>query len=231
MTRSSRIPGFYKLSLAERRAKLASEIGVELAALVAPTLDEETANHMVENVVGVYGLPLGIALNFRVNGDDYLVPMCVEEPSVVAAASNAAKMVREGGGFNAEADEPIMIAQVQLDAVRDTLAATQAHRRPRRRDPPHGRRRLPVAGRARRRRRGIEVRTLKRSTAHEPGMLAVHLYVDCATRWAPTWSTPSPRRSRRASASSPTPTSACASCRTSPTGAACASAAACRRTA
>lgn len=126
MTRSSRIPGFYKLPLEERRQKLAEEIGVELATLVAPTLDEETANHMVENVVGVYGLPLGIALNFQVNGTDYLVPMCVEEPSVIAAASNAAKMIREGGGFSAEADEPIMISQVQLDAVRDTLAATQA---------------------------------------------------------------------------------------------------------
>ncbi|HEX6836917.1 MAG TPA: 3-hydroxy-3-methylglutaryl-CoA reductase, partial [Polyangia bacterium] len=89
MTRSSRIPGFYKLPLPERRQKLAEEIGVELAALVAPTLDEDTANHMVENVVGVYGLPLGIALNFQVNGTDYLVPMCVEEPSVIAAASNA----------------------------------------------------------------------------------------------------------------------------------------------
>src|SRR6185312_7533795 len=126
MTRSSRIPGFYKLSLAERRQKLASEIGVELATLDALMLDEETANHMVENVVGVYGLPLGIALNFQINGTDYLVPMCVEEPSVIAAASNAAKMIREGGGFRAECDEPIMISQVQLDGVRDTLAATQA---------------------------------------------------------------------------------------------------------
>ena len=78
MTRSSRIPGFYKLPLDERRKKLAEELGLELATLVAPTLDEDTANHMVENVVGVYGLPLGIALNFQVNGADYLVPMCVE---------------------------------------------------------------------------------------------------------------------------------------------------------
>src|SRR5439155_7001516 len=124
--RSSRLPGFYKLTLAERREKLAAAIGVEAAALVAPLLDEETANHMVENVVAVYGLPLGIGLNFQINGTDYLVPMCVEEPSVIAAASNAAKMVREGGGFVAEADEPIMISQVQLDGVRDTLAATQA---------------------------------------------------------------------------------------------------------
>ena len=178
MTRSSRIPGFYKLSLAERRQKLASEIGVELATLDALMLDEETANHMVENVVGVYGLPLGIALNFQINGTDYLVPMCVEEPSVIAAASNAAKMNREGGGFRAECDEPIMISQVQLDAVRDTLAATQAidaHAAEIIRMADAAYPSLVARGGGC---KGIEVRTLKRSTAHEPGMLAVHLYVD-----------------------------------------------------
>jgi hydroxymethylglutaryl-CoA reductase len=176
--RSSRMPGFYKLSLEERRCKLAAEIGVELATLLAPTLDEETANHMVENVVGVYGLPLGIALNFQVNGTDYLVPMCVEEPSVIAAASNAAKMIREGGGFVAEADEPIMISQVQLDAVRDTLAATQAidaHAAEIIRMADAAQPSLVARGGGC---KGIEVRTLKRSTAHEPGMLCVHLYVD-----------------------------------------------------
>jgi hydroxymethylglutaryl-CoA reductase len=178
MTRSSRIPGFYKLSLEERRQRLASEIGVELAALVAPTLDEETANHMVENVVGVYGLPLGIALNFQINGSDYLVPMCVEEPSVIAAASNAAKMIREGGGFSAECDEPIMISQVQLDGVRDTLAATQAidaHAAEIIRSADAAYPSLIARGGGC---RGIEVRTLKASTPSQPGMLAVHLYVD-----------------------------------------------------
>src|SRR5262245_56166552 len=122
MSRSSRLPGFYKLPLAERRKQLAQQLGVAEAELILPLLDEDTANHMVENVVGVYGLPLGIGLNFQINGVDYLVPMCVEEPSVIVAASNAAKMVREGGGFTAEADEPIMISQVQLDGVRDTVA-------------------------------------------------------------------------------------------------------------
>jgi len=178
MTRSSRIPGFYKLSLEERRTKLAEDLGIELATLVAPTLDEETANHMVENVVGVYGLPLGIALNFQVNGTDYLVPMCVEEPSVIAAASNAAKMIREGGGFQAEADDPIMISQVQLDAVHDTLAATQAidaHAAEIIRMADAAYPSLVARGGGC---RGIEVRTLRRSTKNEPGMLAVHLYVD-----------------------------------------------------
>lgn len=174
----SRIPGFYKLSLEERRLKLAAIVGCEAAELLSPMLDEETANHMVENVVGVYGLPLGVALNFQINGEDYLVPMCVEEPSVIAAASNAAKMVREGGGFTAEADEPIMISQVQLDGVRDTLAATQAI-------DAHAAELIRMADAAYPSLlsrgggcKGIEVRVLKRSTEHEPGMLAVHLYVD-----------------------------------------------------
>src|SRR5947209_31465 len=110
-TRSSRIPGFYKLTLEERRDKLATLLGLSsdgAKLLSQPLLDDETANHMVENVIGVYGLPLGVGLNFQLNGKDYLVPMCVEEPSVIAAASNAAKMVRAGGGFVAEADDPIM---------------------------------------------------------------------------------------------------------------------------
>ena len=81
-------------------------------------LSSGTADHMVENAVGVFGLPLGIATNFFVNGRDVLVPMAIEEPSVIAGASFAARLVREGGGFTATSDEPIMIAQVQvLDLV------------------------------------------------------------------------------------------------------------------
>jgi hydroxymethylglutaryl-CoA reductase len=126
MTCTSRISGFYKLSIEERRKKLAETLALDeksAALLEAPLLDDETASHMIENVVGVYGLPLGIGLNFQINGKDHLVPMCVEEPSVVAAASNAARMVRAGGGFTAEADDPIMISQVQLCDVRDTVHA------------------------------------------------------------------------------------------------------------
>jgi hydroxymethylglutaryl-CoA reductase len=74
---------------------------------------------MSENVVATAGLPLGIALNLRLDGRDYLVPMAVEEPSVIAAASNAARLVRLGGGFTGDADPPVMTAQVQLDDVRD----------------------------------------------------------------------------------------------------------------
>jgi hydroxymethylglutaryl-CoA reductase len=178
MSRSSRLPGFYKLPIAERRQHLAQQLGLAEADLVLPLLDEDTANHMVENVVGVYGLPLGIGLNFQINGVDYLVPMCVEEPSVIAAASNAAKMVREGGGFTAEADAPIMISQVQLDGVGDTVAATQAI-------DAHAAEIIRLADAAYPSLlargggcRGLEVRTLIPSTAGQPGMLAVHLHVD-----------------------------------------------------
>jgi hydroxymethylglutaryl-CoA reductase len=127
MARTSRLPGFYKVSVEERRALVSDATGEaarDIArALEAGGLDEDTADKFVENVIGTYGLPYGVALNVRVNGRDYVVPMVVEEPSVVAAASNAARMVREGGGFHAEVDEPLMIAQVQLTHVRDREAA------------------------------------------------------------------------------------------------------------
>src|SRR5687767_3178303 len=109
----SRISGFYRLPLAARREELRRRADLtdeDLAALEHGGLDLATADRMVENAVGVYGLPLGLGLNFRMNDADYLVPMAVEEPSVIAAASNAARMVRAGGGFQAEADDPVMTA-------------------------------------------------------------------------------------------------------------------------
>ncbi len=115
--RDSRIPGFYNLPLASRRQELADRGPAtlqELALFDAGGLDRATADRMVENAIGVYSLPLGMGLNFQVNGRDYAVPMAVEEPSVIAAASNAARMVRAGGGFHGEADEPVMTAQVEL---------------------------------------------------------------------------------------------------------------------
>jgi hydroxymethylglutaryl-CoA reductase len=181
MSGSSRISGFYKLSIEERRKRLAEALGLdeESAKLLSqPLLDEETANHMVENVVGVYGLPLGIGLNFQINGQDYLVPMCVEEPSVVAAASNAAKMIRGGGGFTAEADDPIMISQIQLCNVRDTVHAKkriEAHASEivTRCDEAYPSLLNRGGGT-----RGIEVRILEPETTHSGGMIAVHLHVD-----------------------------------------------------
>jgi hydroxymethylglutaryl-CoA reductase len=122
----SRIPGFYRLSVAERRhqLRLRADLTTEdLATWEDGGLDTLTADEVVENVVGVYALPLGVGLNFRVNDQDYLVPMAVEEPSVIAAASNAARMVRLGGGFVALADEPIMTAQIEIVGVGDPDAA------------------------------------------------------------------------------------------------------------
>src|SRR5262249_38999512 len=82
-----------------------------------------TAERMVENAVGMLALPFGIALNFQINGVDYLVPMAVEEPSGIAAASHAAKRVRAGGGFVAETTEPIMAAQIEVHDVADAAGA------------------------------------------------------------------------------------------------------------
>ncbi|HEY8077574.1 MAG TPA: hydroxymethylglutaryl-CoA reductase, degradative [Labilithrix sp.] len=125
--RTSQLPGFYKVTVAERRKLVSEATGVDAAAIARALenggLDADTADKFVENVIGTYGLPYGVTLNVRVNGQDHVVPMVVEEPSVVAAASNAAKMVRAGGGFQVEVDEPLMISQVQLVEVADPEAA------------------------------------------------------------------------------------------------------------
>lgn len=127
---NSRISGFYNLELSARLKKIA-ETGLltpqELDALSgAAGLSAEQGDHMIENVVGLHSLPLGIALNFVVNGRDVLVPMAIEEPSVVAGASFMAKLARAGGGFRTSADAPEMIGQMQLLDVPDAKAAAQA---------------------------------------------------------------------------------------------------------
>jgi len=126
----SRIPGFYNLSRAERLALLAEKTGLAPEDLAAfdpeQGLSADQADHMIENVVGLHALPLGIALNFQVNGRDVLVPMVIEEPSVVAGASFMAKLARAGGGFQASADAPEMIGQMQVLDVADLPAARLA---------------------------------------------------------------------------------------------------------
>jgi hydroxymethylglutaryl-CoA reductase len=127
--KSSRIPGFYKLSLEERVEVIGDHAGLteeERQILAVTGLQPSQADLMIENVVGTFGLPLGIAVNFKVNGKDYLVPMAVEEPSVVAAVSNSAKAVRAGGGFTSRASEPIMIGQIQVLDIPDMEAAVAA---------------------------------------------------------------------------------------------------------
>jgi hydroxymethylglutaryl-CoA reductase len=126
----SRWSGFYNLSLPERLAEIARRTELtpeDIAALSGEAgLTAESANHMVENGIGLHALPLGIALNFTVNGRDVLVPMAIEEPSVIAGASFMAKLARPGGGFKAHTTPPEMIAQMQLLDVPDLPAARLA---------------------------------------------------------------------------------------------------------
>ncbi|MHA3963767.1 MAG: hydroxymethylglutaryl-CoA reductase, degradative [Candidatus Thorarchaeota archaeon SMTZ1-45] len=123
----SRITGFYKLSREDRIKKLQEVTGLDdedLGPLINPgEVDMGVLDHMIENVVGSMTLPLGIATNFLINGRDYLIPMAIEEPSVVAAASNAARMARDLGGFSATDTGPNMIAQIQVVNVLDPEAA------------------------------------------------------------------------------------------------------------
>ncbi|HYA58249.1 MAG TPA: hydroxymethylglutaryl-CoA reductase, degradative [Thermoplasmata archaeon] len=127
MTRSSEVPGFYRRSVAERRAFIREWAGLTEEEARAyefpPGVDPSTLERMIENVIGVMPLPLGVATNFLVNGRDYLIPMAIEEPSVVAAASNAAKVARGAGGFTAQTTAPVMIGQVQILDVPDPAAA------------------------------------------------------------------------------------------------------------
>jgi hydroxymethylglutaryl-CoA reductase len=126
---TSRLPGFYNLTLLERSQQLIQQALLtpdDLAAWGETGLTAEQADHMIENVIGVHGLPLGLALNFQVNGKDVLIPMAVEEPSVVAGASFMAKLARAGGGFIAHTSPPEMIGQMQLLDVPDIHVARLA---------------------------------------------------------------------------------------------------------
>lgn len=121
---------FYDLSLSERRAAIAASRGLsseELAALSGEAgLTAAQADHMIENAIGLHALPLGVAQNFVVNGREVLVPMAIEEPSVVAGASFMARLARAGGGFHASADEPLMIGQMQILDLADVYGARAA---------------------------------------------------------------------------------------------------------
>jgi len=127
MNKSSAISGFYKLTPKDRiqRVKEFADLTDEECAILQNTgaLPLEVADRMIENVVGAIPIPLGIGVNFLINNLDYIVPMAIEEPSVVAAASYAAKMVRDGGGFHTSSTQPIMIGQIQAVGIKDPAAA------------------------------------------------------------------------------------------------------------
>src|SRR5262245_1014055 len=127
---SSRIPAFYQLTVEERQRRIVEALGLtdeEVATLVAAdALPLDMADIMVENAVATFALPFGVGLNFLINGQDYIIPMVVEEPSVIAAASNAALLARAGGGFAAEADAGAMTGQTQFIRVPEPGRAPSA---------------------------------------------------------------------------------------------------------
>lgn len=128
--KTSEISGFYKLSIKDRLllVKEFADLTDEEVKLVQSTgsLELGLADRMIENVIGAIPVPLGIAVNFLISGKDRLIPMAIEEPSVVAAASYAAKMARVKGGFHTSSTEPIMIGQVQVIGVKDPYRARNA---------------------------------------------------------------------------------------------------------
>jgi hydroxymethylglutaryl-CoA reductase len=128
-TKTSRIPKFYQKTPQERLSIISqwsdlSPYEQKILKGIAG-FNTEHANNMVENAIGIYNLPMGIATNFLLNQKDYLIPMVIEEPSVIAAVSNAAKMFRIGGGFKTHSDEPIMIGQIQLLDITNPEIAEQ----------------------------------------------------------------------------------------------------------
>ena len=127
---NSRIGGFYKLSVSERRKLLAeiAKLSDEQVEAWADSgeLDEESADRMIENVVGTYSLPIGVATNFVIDGSHYAIPFVLEEPSVVAAASNMAKRCLANGGFSSDNDDPVMIGQIQVVGCEDPNGAMES---------------------------------------------------------------------------------------------------------
>jgi hydroxymethylglutaryl-CoA reductase len=125
--KTSKISGFYKIPVEERvkLVKKFSDLNDDETKLFKSCLNMDIADRMIENVLGTFEFPLGIAVNFKINGKDYLVPMAIEESSVVAAASNAAKIARIHGGFKTECTDPLMIGQIQLLYVKDVAGAAQ----------------------------------------------------------------------------------------------------------
>jgi hydroxymethylglutaryl-CoA reductase len=177
VARESRISGFYRLPLHLRRRAVCDVSGVELDELVESLdrggLDPVLADKIVENVLGTYGLPFGIALNARINDRDRLIPMVVEEPSVIAAASNAARIVRSEGGFRAEIREALMTAQVQVTEVGEPGPAAERLRASAHDLLTLGARAVPGLIARGGGPRSLEVRDLGE------GMLVVHVYIDC----------------------------------------------------
>ena len=179
MAGSSRITGFHKKTVKERQQDLIDSHlldSSDIPFIDRGGIDPALADRMIENVVGVYSLPLGIATNFIINGREVLVPMAVEEPSIVAGASFMARLVREGGGFSAEADEPEMIGQVQILGLQDLSAAEKSLRSRAAEILAAAGEADPVLSRAGGGPRGIEIRKIESSPCGP--FLVLHLILD-----------------------------------------------------
>lgn len=127
---NSRFKGFYNHSVEERRNLIAKAAGLDSAHVEALAahgeLGEAAASRMIENVIGTMSLPVGVATNFVIDGEHYVIPFCLEESSVVAAASNMAKRCLAKGGFRTQNDDPVMIGQLQMLDIDDISAASSA---------------------------------------------------------------------------------------------------------
>jgi hydroxymethylglutaryl-CoA reductase len=171
------ISGLHKMTLEQRRAAIAEEAGMTAAeiaeALECGGLDAQTAGRLIENVIGAYALPMAVTVHLLVNGEKRLAPMVVEEPSVVAAASAACKLIARCGGFQAEGDEPLMIGQVQVYDVPDVAAAEAAVLAQRDAILAEADASMPGIVARGGGSRGLEVRAL------EGSMIVVHLLIDC----------------------------------------------------
>lgn len=181
MDRSSRLPGFYQRSVAERAGIAAEWASLDPGDVTALTgaqgLTPELADKLIENVIGIHSLPLGIATNFQINGRDVLIPMAIEEPSVVAGASFAARLFRAGGGFRTSSTPPEMIGQIQVLDILDLEAgrdAVLAHRDELMKIAREQNEIIVNLGGGP---REIEVRLLKDTPAGP--MLVIHLIFDC----------------------------------------------------
>ena len=182
---TSRLPGFYRLPIAERRKRLAEAAqaaGHDLNLFSFLAIDQgglplEAADGMIENVIGTYALPFAVAVNFVVDGEELVVPMAVEEPSIVAAASNAARMARPSG-FKTEISAPVMIGQIQITHVEDVDAAMVALEAAESSLLADARRLVPRLAERGGGPLALEPRLLARDSV-DGGVIVAHLHVDC----------------------------------------------------
>jgi hydroxymethylglutaryl-CoA reductase len=177
---SSRISGFYKLPIDERVSIIAEKSGLndeELRLLASSGgLGMDVADRMIENVVGSMAYPMGVAVNFRINGVDRLVPMVIEEPSVVAAASNMARLMREGKGIVVKSTDPVMIGQIQVLEIPDMDAAIKELETSKNRLLELANQQDPILVKFGGGAKDIQLRRIKTEAGE---MMIVHLLVDC----------------------------------------------------